>query len=86
MSAQQSTTTAPGIVRRFWLWLPDKVDRRVIAAAWATLVVQIGSVGPNAVGFVDPLVVKKTTYFYRVRAANGSARSAYTNPASVRVK
>lgn len=45
MSAQQSTTTAPGILRRFWLWLPDKVDRRVIAAAWATLVVQIGIVG-----------------------------------------
>ena len=48
--------------------------------------VEIGSVGPNAGGFVDPLVVKKSTYFYRVRAANGSARSAYTNPASVRVK
>ncbi|HEY9306331.1 MAG TPA: COX15/CtaA family protein [Microbacterium sp.] len=45
MSAQQSTTTAPGIRQRFWLWLPDRVDRRVIAAAWATLVVQIGIVG-----------------------------------------
>jgi len=45
MSAPQSTTTAPGIRQRFWLWLPDRVDRRVIAAAWATLVVQIGIVG-----------------------------------------
>ncbi|WP_341999803.1 COX15/CtaA family protein [Microbacterium sp. LWH7-1.2] len=45
MSAQQTTTTAPGIWRRFWRWLPDEVDRRVIAAAWATLVVQIGIVG-----------------------------------------
>ncbi|WP_349427672.1 COX15/CtaA family protein [Microbacterium sp. LWS13-1.2] len=44
MSAQESTTTAPGIRQRFWLWLPDRVDRRVIAAAWATLVVQIGIV------------------------------------------
>ncbi|MBW9108769.1 heme A synthase [Microbacterium trichothecenolyticum] len=45
MSAQQTTTTATGIWRRLWLWLPDRVDRRVIAAAWATLVVQIGIVG-----------------------------------------
>ncbi|MEV4688143.1 COX15/CtaA family protein [Microbacterium sp. LWH3-1.2] len=45
MSAQQTTTMAPEIWRRFWRWLPDKVDRRVIAAAWATLVVQIGIVG-----------------------------------------
>ena len=45
MSAQQTTTTAPGIRQRFWLWLPDTVDRRVIAAAWATLVVPIGIVG-----------------------------------------
>ncbi len=45
MSAHQSTTTAPGIGQRIWRWLPDRVDRRVIAAAWATLVVQIGIVG-----------------------------------------
>lgn len=30
--------------RRFVQWLPASVDRRVIAAAWATLVVQIGIV------------------------------------------
>jgi cytochrome c oxidase assembly protein subunit 15 len=30
---------------RFLAWLPDTVDRRVIVAAWATLVVQIGIVG-----------------------------------------
>ena len=35
----------PGILRRFWGWLPSRVDRRVIAAAWATLVVQVGIVG-----------------------------------------
>lgn len=48
--------------------------------------VQIGTVGPNAASYVDNLVIKKSTYFYRVRAASGAARSAYTNPASVRVK
>ncbi len=48
--------------------------------------VQIASVGANTTGYTDALVVRKTTYFYRVRAASGAARSAYTNPASVRVK
>src|SRR5690349_19814684 len=45
MSAQQSAPARPGLLGRFWRWLPDRVDRRVIAAAWATLVVQIGIVG-----------------------------------------
>jgi len=35
----------PGMWRRFMDRLPAAVDRRVIAAAWATLVVQIGIVG-----------------------------------------
>lgn len=39
-------TTAPtGTWRRFWDRLPVEIDRRVIAMAWATLVVQIGIVG-----------------------------------------
>lgn len=45
MSAQQSAPARPGLLGRFWRWLPDRVDRRVVAAAWATLVVQIGIVG-----------------------------------------
>ena len=44
--AARSTTTSPrGAAQRAWDWLPDRVDRRVIAAAWWTLVVQIGIVG-----------------------------------------
>jgi len=38
-------TRAPGPLERFWEWLPARVDRRVIAAAWASLVVQVGIVG-----------------------------------------
>src|SRR3546814_14090692 len=30
---------------RMWDWLPATVDRRVLVAAWATLVVQVGIVG-----------------------------------------
>jgi cytochrome c oxidase assembly protein subunit 15 len=40
-----TTRTRPGILRTFWEWLPAQVDRRVIVAAWATLIVQIGIVG-----------------------------------------
>jgi hypothetical protein len=36
--------------------------------------------------YIDTAVVKKTTYFYRVRAARGAARSSYSNVGSVRVK
>jgi hypothetical protein len=48
--------------------------------------VQIASVGPNVTSYVDATVVKKTTYFYRVRAARGNARSGYSNVTGVRVK
>ena len=45
MSADTPAPARPGIWRRFWTWLPNRVDRRIIVAAWATLVVQIGIVG-----------------------------------------
>jgi hypothetical protein len=48
--------------------------------------VQIASVSPNVTSYIDTAVVKKTTYFYRVRAARGAARSSYSNVGSVRVK
>ncbi|HWM17410.1 MAG TPA: COX15/CtaA family protein [Microbacterium sp.] len=43
--APSQTTRAPSPLRRFWEWLPTRADRRVIAAAWASLVVQVGIVG-----------------------------------------
>jgi len=47
---------------------------------------QIASVGANTTSYVDGTVVKKVTYYYRVRAASGAAKSGYSNVASVRVK
>lgn len=35
----------PGRPQKFWRMLPDTVDRRVVAAAWATFVVQVAIVG-----------------------------------------
>jgi hypothetical protein len=48
--------------------------------------VQIASVNADVTSFADSTVVKKLTYYYRVRAANGNFKSLYSNVASVRVK
>jgi cytochrome c oxidase assembly protein subunit 15 len=45
MTDARATAERPRLGARLWAWLPDRVDRRVVAAAWATLVVQIGIVG-----------------------------------------
>lgn len=47
---------------------------------------QIASVNANVTSYADSTVVKKTTYYYRVRAANGNLKSIYSNLASVTVK
>lgn len=40
-----TTASAPLSRSRFMRWLPVEVDRRVVAAAWVSLIVQIGIVG-----------------------------------------
>jgi cytochrome c oxidase assembly protein subunit 15 len=45
MSADQPTTTAPGVRQRFRQWLPDHVDARVRVAAWISLILEIAIVG-----------------------------------------
>lgn len=45
MSADPSTTTAPGMWQRFQQWLPDRVDTRVGVAAWISLILEIAIVG-----------------------------------------
>jgi hypothetical protein len=47
---------------------------------------QIATVGANEVTFVDRGVVKKKTYYYRVRASNSGGKSTYSNIASVSIK
>jgi hypothetical protein len=48
--------------------------------------IQIASVAANTRSFTDSTVFRKTTYFYRVRAANSGGRSSYSNVASVKTK
>ena len=47
---------------------------------------QIASVNAGVTSWADSTVVRKVTYYYRVRAANGTFNSVYSNVASVNVK
>lgn len=48
--------------------------------------IQVATVGPNARTYTDNTLFRKTTYYYRVRAANSGGKSSYSNVASVRTK
>ena len=43
---------------------------------------QIATVAPTSTGYIDVGVRKKTTYYYRIRAVNGTLVSQYSNTAS----
>jgi hypothetical protein len=48
--------------------------------------IQIATAAANARSYTDNTVFRKTTYFYRVRAANAGGKSSYSNVASVKTK
>jgi hypothetical protein len=48
--------------------------------------IQIAAVGANTRSYTDNTVFRKTTYFYRVRAANSGGKSSYSNVASLKTK
>src|SRR6202008_1025214 len=48
--------------------------------------IQVASVGANVRTYADNTLFRKTTYFYRVRAANGGGKSGYSNVVSVKTK
>ncbi|MGN8552626.1 UNVERIFIED_CONTAM: COX15/CtaA family protein [Microbacterium sp. SLM126] len=45
MSGEQTTTAAPGVWRRFWNWLPDRVDRRIRVFAWLSFLTEVTIIG-----------------------------------------
>ena len=47
---------------------------------------QVATVGANVRTYTDNTLFRKTTYYYRVRAANSGGKSGYSNVASVRTK
>ena len=48
--------------------------------------IQIAALGANVRTYTDNTVFRKTTYFYRVRAANSGGKSSYSNVGSVKTK
>ncbi|HYG73713.1 MAG TPA: PA14 domain-containing protein, partial [Planctomycetota bacterium] len=56
-----------------------KIERKTGAAGTFA---QIGTAGANATSYSDTTVAPDTTYYYQVRAYNGSGDSAYSNIAS----
>ncbi|HEY2964421.1 MAG TPA: hypothetical protein VGJ37_18525 [Pyrinomonadaceae bacterium] len=48
--------------------------------------IQIATVAANVRSYTDNTVFRKTTYFYRVRAANSGGKSSYSNVVSVKTK
>jgi hypothetical protein len=54
------------------------IDRSPDGAVWQT----IGTAAANATSFVDEALPMGARYYYRVRAANSSGLSRYSNPAS----
>jgi hypothetical protein len=47
--------------------------------------VEIATVSANTASYTDR-VARKTTYYYRVRAVRGTARSGFSNTAAARTK
>lgn len=45
MSAEQTTTTRPGVWRRVWNWLPDRVDGRIRVFAWLSFLAEVIIIG-----------------------------------------
>ncbi|HET6851656.1 MAG TPA: hypothetical protein VFH46_04995 [Pyrinomonadaceae bacterium] len=48
--------------------------------------IQIATLAANVRTYTDNTVFRKSTYYYRVRAANAGGRSSYSNVASVKTK
>lgn len=48
--------------------------------------IQVATVAANVRSYTDNTLFRKTTYFYRVRAANSGGKSGFSNVASVKTK
>ena len=83
-----AVNTSRGVVTLNWLDNSDNETNFLIERSTSvnTGYVQVASVNANVTSWADSTVVRKTTYYYRVRAANGTIKSLYSNVASVNVK
>ena len=83
-----AANTSRGIVTLNWKDKSDNEQNFLVERSTSVEVgyVQIASVNAGVTSYADSTVVKKVTYYYRVRAANGNFKSLYSNVVSVNVK
>jgi hypothetical protein len=71
-------------------WIDNSTNEENFLVERSTTVaggyIQIATLAANARSYNDNTVFRKTTYFYRVRAANSGGRSNYSNITSVKTK
>jgi len=83
-----AANTAHSVVTLNWKDNSDNETNFLIERSTSvdTGFVQIASVNAGVTSWADSTVVRKVTYYYRVRASNGTFMSLYSNVASVNVK
>jgi hypothetical protein len=77
-----------GSVILSWTDNSDNEDSFVIerSTSVADGYIQVAAVAANVRSYTDTTAFRKTTYFYRVRAANSGGRSSYSNVVSIKTK
>jgi len=77
-----------GSVLLSWIDKSDNEDQFLLERSTSpgTGFIQIATVGANLTTYTDNTVFRKSTYFYRVRAANAGGRSSYSNVTSVKTR
>jgi hypothetical protein len=71
-------------------WIDNSTNENSFLVERSTTVaggyIQIATLPANARSYTDNTVFRKTTYYYRVRAANSGGKSNYSNITSVKTK
>jgi hypothetical protein len=80
--------TGKGVVSLSWVDNSDNENNFLVerSTTMSGGFMQIATVGANVRSYTDNTVFRKTTYFYRVRAANSGGKSSYSNIGSLKTK
>jgi hypothetical protein len=87
-SALSAANVSKGIVALSWIDNSTNEDSFLVERSTTVSggYIQIATVAANTRSYTDNTVFRKTTYFYRVRAANAGGKSNYSNVTSVKTK
>jgi hypothetical protein len=87
-SALTAANAGKGSVTLNWVDNSDNEESFLVerSTTVASGYIQIATVAANARSYTDNTAFRKTTYFYRVRAANSGGKSNYSNITSIKTK